>query len=36
MLSDWFLIGPGGLLLVISQLFEIPVLVVWVELQKSK
>jgi hypothetical protein len=30
------LIGPGGLLLGVSQLFAVPVLVLWVELEKSK
>jgi hypothetical protein len=34
---DWLdnLIGQGGLLLVVSHLFAVPVLVLWVELEKS-
>jgi hypothetical protein len=33
---DWLdsLIGPGGLLLVVSHLFVVPVLVSWVGLEK--
>jgi hypothetical protein len=36
--SDWpiMIIGPGGFLLVVSHLFTVPVLVLWVGLQKSK
>jgi hypothetical protein len=36
--SDWsiIMIGRGGLLLVISHLFAVPVLVSWVGFQKSK
>jgi hypothetical protein len=36
--SDWPIIttGPGGLLLVASHLFAVPVLVLCVGLQKSK
>ncbi len=30
------LIGPGGLLLVVSHLFAVPLLVLWVGLEKSK
>ncbi len=35
--SDWsiIMIGPGGLLLVVPQLFVVPVSVLWVGLQKS-
>jgi hypothetical protein len=35
---DWLdsLIGPAGLLLVVSHLFAIPVLVLWVGLEKCK
>jgi len=29
------MIGPGGLLLVVSHLFAVPVLIQWVELQKK-
>ncbi len=36
-LSDWVhsLIGPSGLLLVVSHLFAVPVLVLWEGLEKS-
>jgi hypothetical protein len=36
--KDWLdsLIGPGGLLLVVSHLFAVPVLVLWLGLEKSK
>jgi len=37
--SDWyslFMIGPGGFILVDSHLFAIPVLVLWVRLEKKK
>jgi hypothetical protein len=36
--SDWpfIMIGPGGLVLVVSSLFAVPVLVLWVGLEKSK
>jgi hypothetical protein len=36
--SDWpiMIVGPGGFLLVVSHLFTVPVLVLWVGLQKSK
>jgi hypothetical protein len=35
--SDWLdsLIGPGGLLLVVYHLFAVPILVLWVGLEKS-
>jgi hypothetical protein len=35
---DWLdsLIGPGGLLLVVPQLFAVLVLVLWTGLEKSK
>jgi len=35
---DWLdsLIGPGGLLLVISHQFAVPILVLWAGLEKSK
>jgi hypothetical protein len=34
---DWLdgLIGQGGLLLVVSHLFAVPILVLWVGLEKS-
>jgi hypothetical protein len=34
---DWLdsLIGPGGLLLVVSDLFTIPVIVLWLVLEKK-
>ncbi len=36
--ANWLdsLIGPGGLLLVLSDQCAVPVLVLWVELEKSK
>jgi hypothetical protein len=36
--SDWpiVMIGPSGLLLVVSHLFAVPVLVLWVGLEKGK
>jgi hypothetical protein len=36
--ADWLdsLIGPGGLLLVLSDHSAVPVLVLWVELEKNK
>jgi hypothetical protein len=36
--SDWpiIMIGPGGLVLVVSPLSAVPVLVSWVGLEKSK
>ncbi len=36
--ADWLdsLIGPGGLLIVLSDQCAVPVLVLWVELEKSK
>jgi hypothetical protein len=36
--SDWpiIMIGPSGLVLVVSSLFAVPVLVLWVGLEKSK
>jgi hypothetical protein len=30
------MIGPGGLLLVVSHLFAVPILVLWVGLRKQK
>jgi hypothetical protein len=35
---DWLdsLIGPRGLVLVVSHVFAVPVLVLWVELEKTK
>jgi hypothetical protein len=38
LLFDWLdsLICPGGFLLVVSHLFAVPVLVLWVGLEKSK
>jgi hypothetical protein len=38
LVSDWpiIMIGPGGLLLVVSNLFAVPILVLWAGLQKSK
>jgi len=35
--ADWLhsLIGPGGLLLVLSDQCAVPVLVLWVELEKK-
>ncbi len=36
--SEWLdcLIGPGGLLLVVSHVFAVPISVLWVGLEKSK
>ncbi len=38
LVSDWPIItvGPGGLPLVVSDLFAVPILVLWAGLQKSK
>jgi hypothetical protein len=38
LVSDWpiITIGPGGSLLVVSDLFAIPILVLWAGLQKGK